>query len=128
MYHNLSAQLTRGIPWSFRQIVSKSLRPGTESELELSVELGLETRNRSGSELKAGVRLSFEGHYYEFLPQDKTINSDLYCQQLVKLKHEEKKKWPELINRKGVVFHHGNARSYTSLATQQILKKIGWEV
>ncbi|GBP31359.1 Leucine-rich repeat and calponin homology domain-containing protein 3 [Eumeta japonica] len=43
------------------------------------------------------------------LSSGKTINSDLYCQQLMRLKQEVKKKRPELINRN------------TSLATQQIL-------
>ncbi|GBP44250.1 Pre-mRNA-splicing factor RBM22 [Eumeta japonica] len=33
------------------------------------------------------------------------------------------KKWPELINRKGVVIHRDNARPHTSLATQQISRR-----
>ncbi|GBP39553.1 Pumilio homolog 2 [Eumeta japonica] len=33
------------------------------------------------------------------------------------------KKWAELITRKGVVFHHDNARSHTFLANQQMLKR-----
>ncbi|CAK1589814.1 unnamed protein product [Parnassius mnemosyne] len=32
------------------------------------------------------------------------------------------------MNRKGVVFHHDNARLYTSLATQRKLKELSWEV
>ncbi|GBP88584.1 hypothetical protein EVAR_68614_1 [Eumeta japonica] len=42
--------------------------------------------------------------HYELLPPSKTINSDVYCQQLMKLKEEVEKIWLELINRKGVVF------------------------
>ncbi|GBP16774.1 Histone-lysine N-methyltransferase SETMAR [Eumeta japonica] len=57
-----------------------------------------------------------------------TINSDLYCQQLMRLKQDEEKKGPESINRMGVIFHHDNARPHTSLATQQILKEFSWEV
>ncbi|KAG5338018.1 SETMR methyltransferase, partial [Acromyrmex heyeri] len=34
----------------------------------------------------------------------------------------------ELINRKGVVFHHDNARPHISLITRQKLRKLGWEV
>ncbi|XP_043502667.1 histone-lysine N-methyltransferase SETMAR-like isoform X1 [Polistes fuscatus] len=37
-------------------------------------------------------------------------------------------KRPELINSEGIVFHHDNARSYTSLETHQKLRGLGWEV
>jgi [histone H3]-lysine36 N-dimethyltransferase SETMAR len=37
-----------------------------------------------------------------------------------------KQKRPELINRKGVVFHQDNARPHTSLVTRQKLLKLGW--
>ncbi|CAK1595888.1 unnamed protein product [Parnassius mnemosyne] len=67
--------------------------------------------------------------YYELLPSGKTIDSDLYCQQLMRLKQEiEKKIRLESINRKGVVFHHDNARPHTSLATQQKLRELDGEV
>ncbi|GBP50636.1 Mariner Mos1 transposase [Eumeta japonica] len=56
--------------------------------------------------------------YYELLPPGKTINSDLYCQQLMRHKREAEKKQPESINRKSVVFHHVNLRPRTSLAAQ----------
>ncbi|GBP74868.1 hypothetical protein EVAR_99693_1 [Eumeta japonica] len=36
------------------------------------------------------------------LPMSKTINSDLYCKQLMRLKQEVEKKRLKLINRKGV--------------------------
>ncbi|GBP18720.1 Histone-lysine N-methyltransferase SETMAR [Eumeta japonica] len=59
----------------------------------------------------------------ELLPPGKTINGDLYCQQLMRLKQEVEKKSPELINRNAVVVHHDNARPHTYLAAQQILKE-----
>jgi len=66
--------------------------------------------------------------YFELLPRNQTINSDVYCRQLDKLNAAVKEKRPELVNRKGVVFHHDNARPYTSLVTRQKLLDLGWEV
>ena len=37
-------------------------------------------------------------------------------------------KRPELVNRKGVIFHDDNVTPDTSLATRQKLLKLGWEV
>jgi len=60
--------------------------------------------------------------FYELLPKNKTINSDIYCEQLQKLSDAIAQKRPELINRKGVVFHHDNARPHTSLVIRQKLQ------
>ncbi|GBP77328.1 hypothetical protein EVAR_38146_1 [Eumeta japonica] len=57
------------------------------------------------------------------LARCKHERSDFYCQHLMRLKQEVKKKWPESINRKGVDFHHDNAGPHTSLATQQITRE-----
>ena len=65
--------------------------------------------------------------HYELLEPGQTINSTLYCQQLMRLKQAIKKKRPELTNRKGVVFRH-NARPHISLVTRQKLRELGWEV
>ncbi|XP_025160455.1 uncharacterized protein LOC105180994 [Harpegnathos saltator] len=66
--------------------------------------------------------------YFEMLPSNQTINSDVDCQQLMKLEEAIKEKRPELANRKGIVFHHDNARPHTSLATRTKLLELGWEV
>jgi len=66
--------------------------------------------------------------YFELLPRNQTINSDVYCQQLDKLNAAIKEKRPELINRKGFIFHQDNARPHTSLMTRQKLGQLGWEV
>lgn len=66
--------------------------------------------------------------YYELLPQGETIDSIKYCSQLSKLKRAIKDKRPELANRKGVVFHHDNARPHTSLVTRQRLRTFDWEI
>ncbi|GBP83024.1 Mariner Mos1 transposase [Eumeta japonica] len=73
--------------------------------------------------------VGLEGHYfYELLPPDETINLNLYCQRLMRLKQEAEKNRPEFINRKGVDFHHDNARPHTPLGNQQILREFGREV
>ncbi|KAL0880861.1 hypothetical protein ABMA27_002044 [Loxostege sticticalis] len=66
--------------------------------------------------------------HYELLPPGRTIDSELYSEQLMRLKQEVERKRLELINRRGVVFHHDNARPHTSLATQQKIREFGWEV
>ena len=66
--------------------------------------------------------------YFELLPNKRTIDSDVYCQQLVKLEEAFKEKRPELANRKGIVFHHDNAMPHTSLATRTKLLELDWEV
>lgn len=66
--------------------------------------------------------------YFELLPRNQTINSDVYCEQLDKLNTAIKEKRPELVNRKGVIFHQDNARPHTSLVTRQKLSELGWEL
>ena len=66
--------------------------------------------------------------YFELLPCNQTINSNVYCRQLMKLDKEIKEKRPELATCKGVIFHQVNARPYTSLVTRKKLLELGWEV
>ena len=66
--------------------------------------------------------------FFELLPRNQKINSDVYCRQLNKLNGVVKEKRLELINRKGVIFHHDNATSHTSLETRQKLLRLGWKV
>ena len=48
--------------------------------------------------------------HYELLSSNQTINSELYCEQLQRLQQIIERKRPELINRRGVIFYHDNAR------------------
>ena len=66
--------------------------------------------------------------FSELIPNNQTINSDVYCRQLDKLDVAIKQKRPELVNRKGVVFYHDNARPHTSLVTRQELLQLGCDV
>ena len=66
--------------------------------------------------------------YFELLPLNRTINSSVYCQQLNKLNNSLQQKRPKMVNRRGFVFHHDNARPHTSLATRQKLLELGWDV
>ncbi|GBP69960.1 hypothetical protein EVAR_85728_1 [Eumeta japonica] len=60
-------------------------------------------------ELTAGPGSKAEGNY-ELLPPGKIINSDLYRQQVMRLKQEVEKNRPALIYRKGVGFQNDNAK------------------
>ncbi|GFX40707.1 putative DD34D transposase [Trichonephila clavipes] len=60
----------------------------------------------------------------DLLPYHQTLNSNNYCQQLDHLKLAIDQQRPELANRRGVVFHSGNAWPYTSVVTRQKL----WEL
>jgi histone-lysine N-methyltransferase SETMAR len=66
--------------------------------------------------------------YYELLGPNKTINSEVYCQQLDWVNECLKEKRPHLANRKGVVFHQDNARPHVSEMTQQKIKELNWEI
>ncbi|GFV92813.1 histone-lysine N-methyltransferase SETMAR [Trichonephila clavipes] len=66
--------------------------------------------------------------YYKLLKQGKTINVDLYCNQLYKFNAVIKQKRSSLASRKGIVFYNDNVRPHTALVTQQKLNELGWEV
>ncbi|GFX17188.1 mariner Mos1 transposase [Trichonephila clavipes] len=66
--------------------------------------------------------------YYELLVCGQTLNSDLYCQQLDRLKLAIDQKQPEMTNRRGAVFHQDNARPYTCVVTHQKLWELSCEV
>ena len=65
---------------------------------------------------------------FKLLPRNQTINSDVYRRQLNRLNPAVNEKRSELVNRKGLIFHHDNATPHTSLATRQKLLRLGWEV
>ena len=66
--------------------------------------------------------------HYELLPANETITAKKYCEQLDRRKASVAKKRPALLNRRGVVFHHDNARPHTSLLPRSKLIEFSWDV
>ena len=66
--------------------------------------------------------------YFELLPSNTTVNSDVYCHQLEKLKTAVQEKRPSLANLKSVIFQHDNATPLASLKTRKKLLELNWDV
>uniref|UniRef100_A0A0K0EV64 Histone-lysine N-methyltransferase SETMAR (inferred by orthology to a human protein) n=1 Tax=Strongyloides venezuelensis TaxID=75913 RepID=A0A0K0EV64_STRVS len=65
--------------------------------------------------------------HYEFLKPGETINFELYCQLLDKVHQKLSQKRPSLVNRKGPILLHDNARPHISRITFQKLKELKYE-
>ena len=65
--------------------------------------------------------------HYELLCPNQTITTAKYCSQLEDLKTALSLKRPALLNRKGVVLQHDNARPHTARITRKIMS-FNWEV
>jgi histone-lysine N-methyltransferase SETMAR len=85
-------------------------------------------KNLHSKKLMICVWWDMEGIIYELLRRNKTINSEVYCQQLDRVNEFLKEKRPHLFNRKGVVVHQGNARPHDSKMMQQKTKELNWEI
>lgn len=66
--------------------------------------------------------------HFELLRPGETITADSYCSQLERLQSKLIEKRPALINRRGVILQHDNARPHTARITQEKIKELGWEV
>jgi histone-lysine N-methyltransferase SETMAR len=66
--------------------------------------------------------------HFELLEPGQTITADLYCQQLDRLQQALIEKRPALVNRRGVILQHDNARPHSAKITQQKIRDLGWEV
>ncbi|GFW52894.1 mariner Mos1 transposase [Trichonephila clavipes] len=111
---------------------------GLSSKLDVWVPHVLTERIASQTSRKLSV---FEAHHHwgrkmgciqqrqtqELLPDNTTINSEVYCHQLDKLNDALQQKRSELTNRKGVVFHQDNTRPHTSLVTREKFLQLEWE-
>ena len=57
--------------------------------------------------------------FFELLPNNQTINQDVYCRQLNEIDAAMKQKRSQFAKRKSVAFLHDNTRSHTNLVTRQ---------
>lgn len=57
-----------------------------------------------------------------------TPNTDLYCQQLDRLKEAIGHKRSDLANRRRVIFNEDNVRPNTWIVTRQKPRELGWEI
>ena len=64
--------------------------------------------------------------YYELLPRNVTITSEVYCQQLRRLEAAIQEKRP--VRRHQVILQHDNARPHTANITKAAIQELGWEV
>lgn len=62
--------------------------------------------------------------YFEVLPHGRSINAELYCQQLERVYEKLKEKYPALINRGLALFHQDNAKPHTARLTKEKFKQM----
>uniref|UniRef100_A0A0K0E9X1 HTH_48 domain-containing protein n=1 Tax=Strongyloides stercoralis TaxID=6248 RepID=A0A0K0E9X1_STRER len=65
--------------------------------------------------------------HYEFLKPGETIIAESYCQQIEEMHKKLCQKRPALVNRKGPILLHDNARPHVSKKTLQKLGELGYE-
>ena len=63
----------------------------------------------------------------DFIPSGSTVNSEVYCNQLKKLRRAVQNKRRGLLTA-GVVFLQDNARPHTSRVTKELLQSFKWDV
>lgn len=64
--------------------------------------------------------------HHELLPKNMTINAELYCQQLQRVKAAIEEKRPRLNNE--VLLQHDNARPHVAKMTKSVIEELGWEI
>ena len=64
---------------------------------------------------------------YSFLNSSETITAEKYCQQVDEMHQKLRQQHPALVNRKGPILLHENARPYIAKLTLQKLNELGYE-
>jgi histone-lysine N-methyltransferase SETMAR len=76
-------------------------------------------QNRFGKKVMICVWWNFEGIlHFELVPNGKSINADLYCEQLDRVYDKLAEKYPELVRRKRALFQQDNAKPHTAKKTK----------
>ncbi|XP_014469423.1 PREDICTED: histone-lysine N-methyltransferase SETMAR-like isoform X2 [Dinoponera quadriceps] len=65
--------------------------------------------------------------HYSFLSPNKTITAEKYCQEINKMHQKLALMRPALVNRKGPILLHDNARTHVTQLTLQKLNQLGYE-
>lgn len=66
--------------------------------------------------------------YYELLKPGDTVTAAVYCEQLERMNEKLKVKRPDLVNRKGVILLHDNARPHKAVVTREKIAHLNFEV
>ncbi|CAF1691162.1 unnamed protein product [Adineta ricciae] len=66
------------------------------------------------------VGWNFEGVlHFELVPDGRTVNAELYCQQLDRVYDKLKEKYPTLFRWKSALFQQDNAKPHTAKTTKE---------
>lgn len=65
---------------------------------------------------------------YEVLPPGHTITADVYCQQMLRVHDDLLRKQAALVNRRGVLLLHDNARPHVAKKSRDQLAALGWQI
>ena len=65
--------------------------------------------------------------HYSFLNASETIMAEKYCQQMDEMHQKLRQQHPALVNRKGPILLHDNARLHVAKPTLQKLNELGYE-
>jgi histone-lysine N-methyltransferase SETMAR len=85
----------------------------------------LAKRECLGKEVLLCVWWNYEGLiYYEIVPDGRTINAEVYSQQLEKIYTVLLEKYPALVNRKRVSLQQDNVRPHTAKITLQKIEEL----
>jgi len=65
--------------------------------------------------------------HYKFLNPGETITAEKYCHEIDEMHQKLREKHPALVNRKGPILLHDNARPHIAQITLQKLHELGYE-
>lgn len=66
--------------------------------------------------------------HWELLPRGTTIDADYYCEQLERVQDALRKRRPALVNRRGVILLHDNAKAHIAKKTRDKIRELDWEL